>query len=210
MDNNSSNSSDWLLQLKESAILFCQDFNEVEHDFDSIGNLHVAATFVKQETGNYPNFQILISKAEYLSLIHFEAACLVKPLLVKTTSEFQDIVYIKYLGLLADSWYESLEYHFGKELFEKLYLLPNEFAILLRRELKLAYGEREHFRVIFKKIRNSVIAHRCSKIGDILTNDDSAFGEDYLKCIIDFLIRILSLKALLMKTCCDCYDQRSL
>jgi hypothetical protein len=196
-------------ELRKIVRRLLPDFEDCEADFNMVGNCRVSASFFKKKSEFHNKFLNLITCTEYNSLIYFEVICLLKPLVASTTTYLRDIVYLKNVGLLANSWYDSLEYHFGRDFINSLSILPKHLQLDIRMELKKTYREREVFRQSFKHIRNAVLAHRCVTISEYLNKDGQLLDQKYIDGIISFLNRILHIKALLFTICLACTEMIS-
>jgi hypothetical protein len=181
-----------------------RDIEDSEADFDMMGNLHVFSSFYRENKDLNDALSTIIELTEYNALVYFEVLCLLKPLTDRITTEFRDIVYLKNAGLVANSWYESLSYHYGVEFRNSLDKFPKYRHNQLRQELRRAFRAGKRFQEVFGPVRNEVLAHRRVSIGGYLHLDGRLFDSPFIECLIEFLYNILQLKALTLDLALDC------
>lgn len=191
-------------ELRKVIRQLLRDFEDCEADFNMVGNFYAFASFYKENKEFCSKFFNIISCTEYNSLIYFEVLCLLKPFVYPVTTFQRDIIYLKNVSLVADSWYEALEYHFGGDFNNSLKIIPEDFQKDFKAELKKTYKERESFRQLFKPIRNAVLAHRYVTISEYLDKDSHLLDEGFILSIISFLQHILLLKSKLFSICIAC------
>lgn len=197
-NSNESNYHETLIQIIKDQLKYLK---RGEKEFEVIGKFYGYAREFNEQAELSNTLSILTTCTEFQSLIYFEAICLLKPIISKESTNLRNIVYLKYAGMLADSWYDSLEFYFDKEFINSLNSIPKFTHLKLRKELKRSFKSRKEFKKQFKTIRNSVVAHRRVSIMEHLESDDKVNSDEFIFCLIDFLARITNLEAELLSLC---------
>jgi len=180
-------------------------FEDTEADFDMLSDWYVAKHFFPDKPELCNALDTVTHVARYNSIVYFEVLCILRPLVEPYSTLLRDIVYVKHAGLVACSWYESLDFHFDRNFRDAIKSLPNYTHADLRNLLRRAFRSRERFRKAYKCVRNSVVAHRRTSVYDYEENDSSVLDDRFLSCMADFLFLLSMLKAHLLLLICTCF-----